>query len=115
MSDGGVVRTLSDSDLPMCPNGMLRPIHEAHQLHTRMIDALYEATKPYENEDGELPEPLDKASTALSYGPTTADRMHLYFDRVGFMQGREHVMVEAWYFRCAICGLMLPAQRVADR
>jgi hypothetical protein len=112
MSDGGVVRTLSESDLPMCPNGMMRPIHQAHQLRTTMINAAYEASKQYENNDGELPEPLDKMSQALGYGPTTADRMNLYFDRVSFLdRGGEFVTVEAWYFRCAICGLMLPAQR----
>ena len=60
---------------------------------------------------GSAPEALEKVSTALDYGPTTADRMHLYFDRTSFMQGREFITVEAWYFRCAICGLMLPAQR----
>jgi len=115
MSNGGIVRGLSDSDLPMCPNGMVRPIHPAHSLRVTMIDAAYDVTKPYKDEDGELPEPLDKVSTALSYGPTTADRMHLYWDRVGFVQGGEYATVEAWYFRCAICGLMLPAQRVPGR
>lgn len=112
MSDGGVIRMLSESDLPMCPNGMMRPIHPAHALRTTMINAVYDVTKEHENDDGELPEPLDKVSQALSYGPTTADRMNLYFDRVSFLQGREFVMVEAWHFRCAICGLMLPAQRM---
>lgn len=112
MSDGGIVRTLSESDLPPCPNGMMRPIHQAHQLRTTMIDAAYGATKAYETDDGELPEALDKVSQALDHGPTTIDRMNLYFDRVSFLQGRQIVAVEAWYFRCAICGLMLPAQRV---
>lgn len=112
MSDGGIVRMLSETDLPMCPNGILRPIHQAHQLRNTMIDAHYDVTKPYQDEDGELPEALQKASNALHYGPTTADRMHLYFNRVSFLQGRQLVKVEAWYFRCAICGLMLPAQRM---
>jgi hypothetical protein len=112
MSDGGVIRTLSESELPPCPNGMLQPIHPAHRLRVEMIDAAYEAAKEYEDDDGELPEPLQKVSTALSYGPNTDSRMRLYFNRVGFPEGGVYATVESWYFQCHICGLILPAQRI---
>jgi hypothetical protein len=75
-----------------------------------MIDAAYEATKEYEDDGGELPEPLDKVHQALSDGPG-ADRMRLYFMRVSLYATGDVATVESWYFQCSICGLILPAQR----
>jgi hypothetical protein len=108
VSDGELIRELSDSDKPLCPN-IGQPINAAHALRNRMLNAFYEAAE--KNTDGDMTEPVDKAYYAAAYGFTTSDRMNLYRDSASFVRGREIVVVEAWYFRCGICGLILPASR----
>jgi hypothetical protein len=106
MSDHEVIRELTDSDKPLCPN-IGWPTNPAHQLRTRMLDAFYEAAE--RDADDEMPEPLDKAYHAAAYGPTTSDRMNLYRCSVSFLHHRKITTVEMWYFQCGICGLILPA------
>lgn len=98
-------------DRPMCPNGFIEPIHPSHRMRIRMLDAFSKAAE--RDADGEMTEPVGKAYYAAAYEGPTEDRMWLYRETVGFMRGRGHIIVEAWYFRCTICGLMLPAQRTS--
>lgn len=104
---GEIIRNLMDR--PLCPNGTNMPIHPAHTLRTRMLDAFYNAAE--KNADGEMLEPVDKAYSAAAYNGPTDDRMWLFRETVSFTQGREYITVESWWFRCHICGLILPAQR----
>lgn len=104
---GEIIRNLTDR--PLCPNSTNMPIHPAHTIRNRMLDAFYNAAE--KNDDNEMPEPVDKAYYAAAYGPSTDDRMWLFREAVSFMQGREYITVESWWFRCFICGLNLPAQR----
>jgi hypothetical protein len=100
---------IPDSNLPLCPNSWGHPIHPLHQLHVRLQDAVYKAT-PH-NKDGEPTTPeLEAVNAAVSYGPVQ-DRMRLYRDSAGGVFEGQHVTVESWYFRCDVCGLILPANR----
>lgn len=108
LSQSGLIDTFEKG--PMCPNGWAYPVHEAHRLRVRMIDAAYDKTP--RNEDNEpMTTELAQVNDALSYGPTTEDRMRLYRDTVQAMDFRGTVVVETLYFRCQICGLVLPASR----
>lgn len=95
----------------MCPRGYGPGMAPEHEIRVRMIDAAYEATP--RNDDGEPTSPeLDRVNDAVAYGPQTDDCMRLYRDVVMAMDGtRGTVSVEALFFRCQICGLILPASR----
>jgi hypothetical protein len=72
---------------------------------------MYEATE--RDEDGEFTDPaVERAYTAIAYGESVDDRMHLYVSEVSAQYGGAPVHVEAWFFRCPVCGLVLPANRV---
>jgi hypothetical protein len=100
-----IIRDISDNDKPLCPN-IGYPSNAAHQLHVRTLDAFYEATD--KDADGELPEAVGKAYHAAAYG-AVSDRMDLYVAQTSFMRGGRSTIVEAWWFKCPICGFILPA------
>jgi hypothetical protein len=106
---GEIIR--ESMERPMCPNGISEPIHPAHRMRIRMLDAYSNAAE--RDADGEMAPPVDQAYYAAAYSGSTEDRMWLYREAAGFMRGRVHTLVEAWYFRCQICGLILPAQRTS--
>lgn len=110
-SDGLIDLAGGGGNGPLCPNS-LPPVHPSHAVHTQMIDAAYEATP--KDGDGEPATPeLAAVNDAISYGPRSNDRMRLYRDLVSVADGRGlPVAVEALFFRCGICGLILPANRV---
>jgi hypothetical protein len=111
LSSEGVI-DLMYGDGPLCPNSMLLPIHPSHEMHVRVANAVYEATP--RDADGEPTTPeLAQVSSAASYGSAVSARMRLYRDVVSAMDGHIPVAVEALFFRCGICGLTLPANRVA--
>jgi hypothetical protein len=98
----------------MCPQASNMPVAEAHVLHNRLVDALSNATKEYENEDGDLPEPLDKAYMAVAYGSINTD-MDLFVHSVAVRRHGRYVTVESWWWKCPTCGFILPASRVPER
>lgn len=104
----GLVRNLNDG--PLCPNSVGEPMHEAHRLRVRVLDAFYEAAD--KDEDNEMPEPLERAYSAAAYG-RVEDRMDLFAHSTGFLDGNRRVTIEAWWYRCRVCGLVLPANRTA--
>lgn len=112
LSEDGLIELSTGHDGPLCPNAAGNPAHPAHTLHVRMCDAAYEATP--RDADGEPVTPeLGKVSYELSYGSGTSTRMRLYRAVVSAMDHRYRpVAVEALYFKCGICGLILPANRV---
>ncbi len=107
MSDGGVIRDLSPTDLPMCPNGVLHPIHQAHEAHVRTLNAFYEAAE--KNDDDDMLPSVNASYYAAAYGD--AGRMNLYHETVGFRYAGTNAVVTAWYLHCGICGLFLSATR----
>ncbi|WP_431728606.1 hypothetical protein [Verrucosispora sp. TAA-831] len=107
---GELVRTLSETDKPLCPN--TGPVaNEAHQTYTRTLNAFYDAAD--KNDDSEMPEAVEKAYQGAAYGRMT-DRMDLFRYGVGFAQGSQYVRVESWWWQCRICGFVLPAQRTPE-
>lgn len=94
---------------PLCPNSWGYPLHPLHQLHVRLQDAVHNATPKDENQEPITPE-LEAVNAAVSYGPVT-EQMRLYRESIGFAYQRQNVLVESFYFRCGVCGLILPANR----
>ena len=105
---------IQQRDLPMCPNSFGLPGNPAHQLHNRILDTLHRAI-PHDEDTGEAIDPkMDEVYAAAAY-ETVSDRMYLYHDSVSFHEGRaRHAVVESWYFRCGVCGLVLPANRMPE-
>jgi hypothetical protein len=97
---------ISDSDRPLCPN-MGYPGNEAHHLRTRILNTFYEAAP--KDSDGEMSEELDKVYSAAAYGGNTDERMNLYSEFVNVYQGTNVTQVTTWWFKCPICGFILPA------
>lgn len=104
-----IIRTLTSGDKPLCPNSTNAPIHEAHQLHTRVVDAFYNAAE--KDDEGEMSAPLDKAYSAAAYG-SVSDNMELFVAAASFPYRSEFVRVESWWWKCPVCGFVLPANRV---
>jgi len=92
---------------PLCPQSM-PPVHAAHAAMVRVQNAAYDAIP--KDGDGELREDFDPVYSAIAYGDDS--RMRLYRDAVEAMSTRGTVTVESLYFRCPVCGLILPASRM---
>jgi hypothetical protein len=110
LNSEGVIDLLH-GDGPICPNAMLEPIHPAHAIEVRMQNVVYDAIP--RDGDGEPTTPeLAAVNHEVNYGKRVSHRMNLYRDVVSALQGSLPVAVEALFFRCGICGLVLPANRV---
>jgi hypothetical protein len=110
LSSEGVIDLLHGSG-PICPNSMLQPIHPSHAMHVRLADVVYEAT-PRDGDDEPTTPELAKVSNEVHHGQAVSDRMRLYRQVVSALDHHLPVAVEALFFRCGICGLTLPANRV---
>lgn len=106
---GELVRSLPDTEGPLCPSTLGGTTDPRHEATVRTLNAFYEAAA--KDADGELVPPVDAAYSAAAYG-TMSDRMRLYVERVGFTYQGQRVVVESWYFKCGTCGFVLPASRV---
>jgi hypothetical protein len=103
---------INPQERPLCPNNG-SPQHPAHKLHNELIDIVSANTE--HDEDFEVVQPeSDKINAAVAYGRFDG-RMYLYKDSVSYIQGRTFMLVEAWYFRCNLCGLILPATATKDQ
>jgi hypothetical protein len=110
LSSEGVIDLLH-GDGPLCPNSMLEPIHPSHAMHVRVSNVVYDNTP--RDADGEPTTPeLAKVGQEVNYGQAVSSRMRLYRNVVSALSGSFPVAVEALFFRCGICGLTLPANRV---
>lgn len=107
MSDSGIVRSLVYTDKPLCPNVTSPIMNNAHELHNRTTDAFHKAAE--KDSDGEFAnKDTEKAYYAAAYD-NVSNKMNLYFARVYWHEGTRQKIVETYWFRCAICGLILPA------
>lgn len=105
----GLIDLLSSDGGPLCPASM-PPVHPSHAAMVAAQNAVYEATA--RDGDGEpATSELEKVGHAVSYSWRTSSRMRLYRDTASALSSRGVVPVEALYFRCLVCGLVLPAQR----
>lgn len=100
---------VSDGSKILCPRSVHGPVHEAHQLHTRVLDAFYKSGE--RDADGELIEPLAKPYQAASSGDASS-WMELFHHLVFALHEGDAATVESWWWQCRTCGLILPAQRI---
>lgn len=101
-----IVRSLPDTSKPLCPNS-LEPVHQAHQLRNRILDAFCEAAE--KGADGDMVEPAGRAYQAAAY-ERVGDSMELYRHSASFLDGGDtYTVVESFWRRCGVCGLVLPA------
>lgn len=109
MSDSGIVK-LADFDKPICPNMSTDPGNKAHELYVRMQNVIYETAE--KDADGEIAnQSVADVINALSYLKMN-DRMDLYFiQNVLPLKYGHQSFVESFYYKCHICGFILPAQR----
>lgn len=106
---GEIIRTLRDDSKPLCPRSTNLPVAEEHMLRNRVLDAFYNAAE--KDGDGEMAPPVDAAYHAAAYGPVN-DRMDLFTTSASFLHQGAPVVVESWWFRCPVCGFVLPASRM---
>lgn len=111
MSDSGIVMEIAWSELPLCPNVIGIPTNPLHELHTKMLNQIYKNAQKDEDDEFVNPE-TDKIYSDLAYTGSTTDRMNLYFARNGWFQGSTQIIVESFWYKCKICGLILPANRL---
>jgi hypothetical protein len=100
---------ISDDERPLCPN-IGWPGNPAHELRTRVLNAFYNAAE--KDAEGEMTGTAEAAYSEAAYGSGTDERMHLYREGVAALYGGSYVTVEAWWFKCPICGFVLPANRI---
>jgi hypothetical protein len=105
------VETLG-SDRPLCPNDISFPLNQFHAERNRLLDEFYNAAE--KDAEGEFTSPeVNEAYGTAAYGKDRRGKgMLLYRTSVTPMhQAALFGTVEAWWFRCQICGFVLPAQR----
>lgn len=83
------------------------PQHPAHAVEVMAADRVYAVTKPLEETatDAETLDLIDKIGVAASRRPG----MELYKAEAGVVQPSGY-FYQAHYFRCLVCGFVLPAQ-----
>jgi hypothetical protein len=105
----GLIETLEAG--PLCP-GSFPPAHPSHAARNVVLNAVYTASP--KNDDIEIqPESAATAYSAAAYGVDArgGDRMRLYRDTAQPVAAPLSY-IQAWYFRCSVCGLILPAGEV---
>lgn len=114
MSRGGLVKTLDGG--PLCPMsfGNLSGEHRAERIYN---DLMYNAFKPLRetggqpDPDGDLPPALESVYSQVVYNNTYRE-MHLHREVTQFVEGRTIAEVEAYFWRCHLCGHTIPATTV---
>jgi len=116
MSRGELIRDTHGGG-PLCPMSM-GALSGEHRAERIFDDLMHNAFKPLRSNDtgqpdpeGDLPPDLDKAYSAVIYSPTYS-RMHLHKEGTTFMEGRTIIDVEAYYWRCHLCGHTIPATTI---
>ena len=89
----------------LCPNSMFEPTNAQHQARAELLNRLYEASP--RDEDGETTPELDAVYMAAK---GTDDFMRLY--KVDGFDSSSRTSVVGYFWRCAVCGLILPGQGV---
>lgn len=90
----------------LCPQS-LPPVHPLHAQTVTVLDDFYEAAP--KDADGEFEPGMSAAYTAASSGPNS--RMNLYREEASD-PSRPLSYIVAYFWRCQVCGFVLPAQQV---
>lgn len=93
---------------PMCPKSYGPAPDIAHAAVTAMEDRLHRATEPLADADGELPPEIDKLWCDSVYA-NDVRRMQMFYESGTAMMGQTVVTLETYFFRCTVCGFILPA------
>lgn len=97
---------------PLCPQGYGDPMHPSHALHVRLSNVAHNASP--KDADGFVEDGVaGDINHAINYGDVD-NRMRLYRNTAWALSSRGTVAVEALYFHCATCGLIMPANRVVS-
>jgi hypothetical protein len=102
-----MILDIPSHELPLCPN-QLHPVHPSHQLHVQIQDDAYKSLPT--NEELEFNHPDSTVMYNAISNKRFDSRMRLYREGVNTLNSSRFLRVESWYFRCSICGLILPAQ-----
>jgi hypothetical protein len=104
-----VIIDIPHNDRPLCPQQDF-PTHPSHQLHVAIQNAAYGVID--RNEDNEtIDANQEKVYEAISYNRFDG-RMYLYRISNSIYTGKKYTHVEAFYYKCSICGFTLPATQV---
>jgi hypothetical protein len=98
---------------PLCPMSFQVP-NALHQLYVGLQNAQYEALAPLRDDDGELPEDLDRALAKVSDDYSDAMRLYTVSD-AGLAIGGGYVSAAGAFWQCLICGFVLPATTMENR
>lgn len=114
----GIVREVRLNNGPLCPQSIY-PANGRHQAATDFADRLYRAMEPFKvdaegNPDpaGELPANLETIYHKVVH-PEDNSHMILHSETTEFVQGRKLVTVETYFWKCHLCGHILPATTVS--
>lgn len=107
-----IIRNVDSHDLPLCPNKILGPPSPLHAEEVRNANLIYEAL-PKDEEDGDLTPEADKLQEEMR--SRAHERMQLYHQTTGFFRGSRRIVVESYFYKCLICGLILPAHQQESR
>jgi hypothetical protein len=111
MSDSGIIK-LPDFEKPLCPYVSTDPGNKAHELYVRAQNVVYDTAE--KDADGEILDPkVADIMSAVSYIQMN-ERMDLYFVRnsLPFSGVLKQAVVESYYYKCHICGFILPAYKI---
>lgn len=107
---GELIRTVTSGDNPICPMDMGRAAgNTAHRTWNMMVDLLYGAMKEFRNEEDEYADPnMEKIYSAVAYNGAYK-HMQLHRESSSFVKpGGTLGWVETYYYRCHLCGFVLP-------
>lgn len=102
---------LRGSEGIICPQSCGPNANPLHELHVRVQNAAHHAAEPDQDEDGEYRTPIvDKVYSAVAYEMGGwGTRMKPYAESVSGMLNGSYTTIQAAWFQCPICGLILPA------
>jgi hypothetical protein len=96
---------IETTDSPICPNETSGPPNPLHHAYNRILDTFYEASERDDNGEFTIPA-VGAMYEAVAYKKTYTG-MSLYCISARTLGGSESI--KAWYFRCHVCGFVLPA------
>ena len=88
---------------PLCPQSFA-PMHPLHQQSIDAQNKLYDAMAFLRDDDSEVAPQYEGIASALN-----DENMRLYVSNAYAIGHRARI--EAWFFRCLVCGFVLPANR----
>lgn len=99
---------INPNDLPLCPNSGSYPRNPLHDFHNIISDVASDSAETDPESSEFVDAAAEKMYEAVAYGRFNG-RMHLYKEGVTDISRGVVTYIYVWYFKCNICGLILPA------